>query len=333
MKKRLIVTLILISTISLSITGCKSEESAEPKNTQSVVVQTDSEDSECETEIVTETETENVFTEPEGRITSGMGAINDGKLYYAIAGDGCHTGIIERDLSTGEETEVVSNENTNGFSYLSVYDGYIYCVWNKGNGSDSDNNQIYRFSLDDFSGEYLTDGDMPIVAEHKVYYWNTEWDNDGISATATLYQCDVNTTEISDVGTFGGTAYGIANGYRYDGIYDYYYLDGKIYVGISYEELGDYDESAGLYTFKENAQKGVTVFDLNGNELDQSTYGIEYLNYDSDSSSYGMDVIIGKSEVINGGKMLKGYSGESEILNYIDMNGEITTLKEWSPAE
>lgn len=327
MKKK-IISVLLFFTIGLVFAGCGTKEFVE-QDTEQIVLE------ESETVIETEmgTETDITFVEPGGRITSGLGAVYDGKLYYAVAEGGCHTGIIERNLSTGEEHEVVSNEDTNGFSYLSVYDGYIYCVWDKYRGTDSKDYQIYRFSLEDFSGEYLVDGCRPVVADRNIYYWNFEWNANGDYQTATLYQFDIDTMETFETGVFGGISVGNVDGYSYNGIYDYYYLDGKIYVGISYEELGDYEESTGLYLCKDDAEKGVIVFDMDGKKLNQSEYGIEYLPASSDCSMYGMDMIIHQSEIVGGGRMIVGYSGENEILSYVDLNGDITTLQTWMPAE
>ncbi len=275
------------------------------------------------------------YQEPEGMVTSGPGAVYDGILYYAVAGGGCHTGIIARDLSTGEEIEIVSNDGTNGFNSISVYKGYIYCVWDKYVGTDDSQYQIYRFSLEDYKGEYLTDGAKPIVANDTLYYWTYvyEMGTDSDYEYATLHKFDLESCEEIEKTELQHITFGVEDGYIYQNMYDSFYLDGEIVAEIKYEELGEYDESVGGYLWNENAERGIRLYDINGNEKDTNAYDVKYVDYYSDGSSYGVDTIYAYSKVMGGGELVNGISGENQVLNYIAEDGSITTLQTWMPAE
>ena len=331
MRRRVFIGVCILA-LGVCINGC-GDMKQEQLQDEIEITETSKEEPQIIEEIeeeksVDENELENLHK----KITSGMGAIYDGKLYYAIAGGGCHTGIICRDMTTGSETEVVSNRNTNGFSSLSIYDGYIYCVWDKYVGTDDSDSYIYRFSLTDFTGEELVKGNRPIVVNNNVYFWNKEWYEYADGELPTLYAYNIDSKDVTEVGKFEGPTFGIENGYGYNGIYDYFYYDEKIYIEVEYEELGEYDENVGGYLWKEDAERGVELYDLQGNTLDQSDFDIEYVSYYTDGEPYGVEHITQLTDV-GEGKLVIGYSGGNEVCNYISVDGDIIKLQSWMPAE
>ncbi len=267
------------------------------------------------------------------QITSGMGAIYNGTLYYAMNGGGCHTGIIARNLTTGKEQEIISNEGTNGFSNISVYDDYLYCSWDKYRGTDDSDSQIYRFDLKNYKGKYLADGYMPVVAENKLYYWNYSWDENYESEYGLLNTMDLNTCSVVDSITLNHKTFGVDGEYIFQGIYDCLYQNGEIVVAISYEELGEYDEKNGGYMWSENYERGIRIYNLAGEEKSLEAFPVKYLNYQSDGTPYGVDIIYDYSRVMGGGEMIVGIEGENEVLNYVTSDGAVITLKSWIPAE
>ncbi len=318
--KRRLFTGMVACIIAFSLAGCgdNAEQEISAVENEPVAVEPVQEATEEPVEEIVE-EPAPGFVEPQGQITSGIGAVDGTDLYYAINGGGCHTGIIKRDIESGSETEIISNEGTNGFSNLSIYDGYIYCTWDKYLGTDDSDYEIYRFSLENFAGEKLADGCMPIVADRTVYYWKEEWTDGGDSwAKYTLYNYNVDTGESSEVGEFGAIAYGMNDTCYFNGIYDCFYLDGKVYIEVAYDS---------------NGKSGVYLYDLEGNLLDQSNYDIEYISWNDNGSKYGVDTVYNKTEIVGDGKMVIGIKGSDEVCNYIDVNGNITTLQTWEPAE
>ena len=339
MRKNLNYLMALMLTASL-FTGCGANNNIEAdENTISTNEEVDeSAAGDIEEGIAEKTDSaieENAFKESAGQITSGPGAVYDGVLYYAVDGGGCHTGIIARDLSTGEEKEIISSDGTNGFSSISIYDGYIYCSWDKYVGTDDNEWQIYRFSLEDYNGEYIADGSAPIVANNTLYYWTFVYEM-GIDSDyeyATLHKFDLDSFEEIEEAQLQHPTFGVEDGYIYQYMYDYFYFDGEIIVAIKYEELGEYDEAAGGYLWNENDERGIRLYDMDGNEKDINDYDVKYLDYYSDGSPYGVDIIYSYSKVMRGGELVEGIVGDDEVMNYIAEDGTITTLQSWMPAE
>lgn len=269
----------------------------------------------------------------EGMITSGMGAVDNGILYYAIATGGMHTDLIARNLATGKEEKIVSIGHTNGFSSISVYDGYIYCVWDKYVGTDNSNYQIYRFSLNDYSGQYIADGYNPIVADRTLYYWTSSLGENWDTEYGVLHSLNIDTLLPGEDVAFPRNLAGVDSGYCYHGIADCYIVNGNYLVALSYDELGEYNEEVGGYLWSDDLESGVKIFDMNGNEYNPADYGIVSTPYYSDGSCYGLTTLINRNDIQGGGIMALGFINDKEALNYIDSTGNIITLKTWEPAE
>lgn len=313
-RKNFLLAICLVSALSFVGCGQKEEEPVQVEETVAEPVQ------EVAEEVVEEPE-EPGIVEPQGKITSSLAAIDGDTMYYAYNGN-----IYTRNMETGEESEYITTED-NGITNFCIYDGYIYATWDKYSGSDDNIYEIYRFSLEEHTKEKLADGCMPLAANRNVYYWDIQWkEEDNDWSDCYLYSYNVDTAEITEVGKFGALANGINDGYTYGGIYEYFYQDGEIYIEISYEELGDYVD--GMYLWKEDAKRGVVLYDLAGNVIDQSGFDIEYLSYYDDASKYGVDSISEKTDIVGGGKIVTGEKNGKEVFNYIDPDGNVTQLRE-----
>lgn len=276
---------------------------------------------------------EKINQEEEEPQFSGIGTIVDDKLYYAVAQGGCHTGIIQRDLLTGEETEVVSNKETNGFSFLSVSDGFLYCVWDQDVGTDSTMSKIYRFSLENFEEEYIAEGSRPIATEKYIYYWRNDYSTNGDKLTATLYRLDVKTLKEDEAGIFRGPLRETIDGYAYSEMVNSFYYKDQIYVVIEKEELGEFDEEYNTYLCKENPERELLIYDLDGNEHDRSEFEMEFLMQYVEENIYGLDSVWDWTNLSDGQKLVIGMHEGNEVLNFINESEKVTTLQTWMPAE
>jgi len=99
-------------------------------------------------------------------INGGYTCEYKGKIYYGIYG-----ALYCANKDGTNVKKIYQTEDSNGFSHINVYNGYVYCIFNYYYGSDDGGNtKLLKIKLDGSSCQILDTATTVMVVNGKIYY-------------------------------------------------------------------------------------------------------------------------------------------------------------------